>query len=347
MGGFNMRRRDFTWALAGGAATALAFPTLIRPAAAEVTAIRFGKQYGLPYLPLMVMERQRLVEKHAAQQGIAALAIEWATMGGPGALTDALLSRTFDFVVVASPTLATLWDKTEGTAQEIRGVSAVTSMPYVLVTRNPAVRTIADFTDKDRIAVPTVKISSQAISLSMAAAKQWGPDQYERLDPLTVTLPHPDAVASLLSGKSEVNSHYAVTPFQFYELAAPGLRAVLKSYDTFGGKHANGLLLATKRFHDENPKITSAVLKAQEEANAFIKGDARGAAEIYMAMSGDKRSTVDEITKMIADPDVDYTTTPAKVMDFASFMHKVGRLKRIPASWKGYFFPAVHDLAGS
>ena len=47
------------------------------------------------------------------------------------------------------------------------------------------------------------------------------------------------------------------------------------------------------------------------------------------------------------DPDVDYTTTPAKVMDFAGFMHKVGRIKRLPASWKDYFFPAVHDLKGS
>jgi sulfonate transport system substrate-binding protein len=341
-----MRRRDFTKAFLAASST-LAFPTVIRPAAAEVTAIRFGKQYGLPYLPLMVMERHKLVEKHAGQAGIASLQIEWATMGGPGALTDALLTRSFDFVVVATPTLATLWDKAVGTPQEIKGVSAVQSMPYLLVTRNPNVHSIADFTDQDRIAVPTVKISSQAMCLEMAAAKLWGFDQFEKLDPLTVTLPHPDAVAALISGKSEVNSHYAVAPFQFYELKTPGLHAILKSYDTFGGEHANGLLLGTRRFHDENPKIVAAVLKAQEEANSIIKADARAAAETYIAMSGDKKSTPDEIAKMIADPDVDYTTTPAKVMDFANFMHKVGRVKRVPASWQEYFFPGVHELKGS
>ncbi len=341
-----MRRREFGQIVLGASA-ALGCPTLIRAAAAEVTSIRFGKQYGLPYLPLMVMEKQKLVEKHAAKAGIASLQIEWATMGGPGALNDALLSRQFDFVVVGTPALVTLWDKTAGTAQEVRSVGSVQSMPYVLVTRNKAVRSIADFTDKDRIAVPTVKISAQATCLEMAAAKLWGADQYERLDGLTVTLPHPDAVAALLSGQSEVNSHYTVAPFQFYELKSPDLHAVLKSYDTFGGKHANGLLLAAKRFYDENPKICAAVRAAQEEANAFIKKTARGAAEIYLAMSGDKRSTVDEIEKMIADPDVDYTTTPDKVMEFANFMHKVGRLKRIPASWKEYFFPSVHELKGS
>src|SRR5262249_50263639 len=119
-----MRRRDFTRALTAGMAAGLSAPFLSRPAGAEVTALRLGKQYGLPYLPLMIMERQKLVEKHAGRAGIASLAIEWATMGGPGALTDALLSRTFDFVVVATPTLATLWDKAEGTPQEVRGVSA-------------------------------------------------------------------------------------------------------------------------------------------------------------------------------------------------------------------------------
>jgi NitT/TauT family transport system substrate-binding protein len=341
-----MRRRDVTRALLAAPAL-LACPALIRTASAEVTSIRFGKQYGLPYLPLMVMERQKLVEKHAARQGLSGLSIEWATMGGPGALIDALLTRQFDFVVAAAPSLATLWDKTAGTAQEIRGVSSVQSMPYLLMTRNKAVKTIADFTDKDRIAVPTVKISAQATCLEIAAAKLWGDDQYERLDPLTVTLPHPDAVAALLSGQSEVNSHYAVAPFQFYELKSPDLHPVLKSYDTFGGKHINGILLAAKRFHDDNPKVTSAVLAAQEEANAFIKAHAHDAAAIYIEMSGDKRSTVDEITTMVADPDVDYTTRPDKLMDFAGFMHKVGRVKRLPASWKDYFFPAVHDLKGS
>jgi len=340
------RRREFGQVLLGASA-ALTFPTLIRPAAAEVTAIRFGKQYGLPYLPLMVMEKHKLVEKHAAKAGIASIQIEWATMGGPGALNDALLSRTFDFVVVGTPSLVTLWDKTAGTPQEIRSVGSVQSMPYVLCTRNKTIRSIADFTDKDRIAVPTVKISAQAMCLEYAAAKRWGFDQYERLDPLTVTLPHPDAVAAVLSGQSEVNSHYTVAPFQFYELKSPDVHSVLKSYDTFGGKHANGLLVAAKRFYDENPKICAAARAAQEEANAFIKKDARAAADIYLEMSGDKRSTVGELAKMIADPDVDYTTTPAKVMEFAGFMHKVGRAKRVPASWQDYFFPSVHGLKGS
>ena len=218
-------------------------------------------------------------------------------------------------------------------------------MPYVLTTRNPVVKTIADFGPNDRIAVPTVKISGQALALQMAAAKVWGQDKYDKLDEITVTMGHPDAMQSVLSGQS-VNSHFAVAPFNYYELKVPGIRAVLKSYDAVGGKHTNGTLVMTKKFFDANPKLTQVVLASFNEANDFIKADPRRSAQIYLAKTGDK-TTVGELEKMVVDPDVAYTTTPINVMAFVEFMHRVGRIKKKPASWKDLFFPPAHALAGS
>jgi sulfonate transport system substrate-binding protein len=341
-----MRRRDFTLGLAGLAAMpGLATP--LRAAAAEAREVRIARQYGLPYLSMMVMERQGLIEKHGAKQGLPGLRAQWTTLGGTSALTDGLLSGQLDFIVPGVPALATLWDKTVGTAQEVRALSAVQSMPFVLVTRNPAVRSIADFGDGDRIALPAVKISAQAVALEMAAAKLWGFEAYDRLDALTVTLPHPDAVTALLAGNSPITSHYAVSPFQYYELANPALHAVLKSYDTLGGKHTNGVLVGTKRFRDANPKICAAVFAAQEEANDLIAAQPREAAETYIAMAGDTRSPPEEIARMIADPDVEYTTTPKQLMAFVDFMRKVGRIKHAPQSWKDLFLPEAQGLAGS
>ena len=334
-----MNRRQF-------AMGALALPALWRPAAAQVTTIHLGKQYGLPFLPQMVMEEQKLIEKHASQRGIP-LAVEWLTMSGPGGLNDALLAGQMEFVNVAAPSLGTLWDKTFGTPQHVHGVCAVQSMPYVLCTRNAAVTTIADFTQNDRIAVPTIKISGQAMALQMAAAKLWGADHYERLDSLTVSMAHPDALQAILSGRSEITTHFAVSPFHYYELATPGIRQVLKSYDTLGGRHTNGIQVTTRRFYEANPKICAAVLSAHNEANAFINAQPRAAAEIYLALTKDRRNSLDELARMVADPDVEYTTTPANVTTLVAFMHKAGRIKRLPASWKELFFPDVHDVAGS
>jgi NitT/TauT family transport system substrate-binding protein len=325
----------------------LALPALIRSASAQTTTVRVGKQYGLPFLPQMVMEEQKLIEKHAAQQGIPGLKAEWLTMSGPGALNDALLGGQMEFVNVAAPSLGTLWDKTFGTPIEVHGLCAVQSMPYVLCTRNAAVKTIADFTPNDRIAVPTIKISGQAMALQMAAAKLWGPDQYERLDALTVSMAHPDAMQAMLSGRSEITGHFAVSPFHYYELATPGIHQVLKSYDTLGGKHTNGIQVATRRFHEANPRICAAVLNAHNEANAFINAHPRDAAQIYVALTKDRRNPVDELARMVADPDVDYTTTPANVMTLIEFMHRAGRIKRMPGSWKELFFADVHGVQGS
>jgi NitT/TauT family transport system substrate-binding protein len=332
-----VNRREFVTGL-------VALPALVRPASAEVSAIRVGKQYGLPFLPQMVMEDRRLIETHAASLGIDGLNVVWQTMGGPGALNDGLLGGSIHFVNVASPSLATLWDKTLGTPLEVRAICAVQSMPYTLTTRNPAVKTIADFSAADRIAVPTVKISGQAMALQMAAAKLWGFEKYDRLDEFTVSMGHPDAMQSVVSGQT-VNSHFAVAPFNYYELRVPGIHKVMSSYDT-DGKHTNGLQVTTSAFHKANPKLCQAVRAAHEEANSFIKAEPKAAADIYLKLTRDKTS-VEDLVAMITDPDIEYTTTPANVMKHAEFMHKVGRLKHLPNSWKDLFFAEAHDLNGT
>src|ERR1700752_4470783 len=129
-------------------------------------------------------------------------------------------------------------------------------MPYVLTMRNPAVKTIANFTAADSIAVPTVKISGQAMALQMAAAQRWGFEKYDRLDELTVSMGHPDAMQAVVSGQT-VNSHFCVAPFNYYELRVAGIHKVLSSYET-DGKHTNGLQVTTKAFHDANPNICKA-----------------------------------------------------------------------------------------
>ncbi len=333
-----MRRRDFCLGL-------VAMPAVIRPAAAQETIV-FGKQYGLPYLPLMVMEHYRLVEKHAARAGLT-LKPEYKTLGGTMSLVDALISGQMTFGVTGVPGLATLWDKTAGTPNEMRALSAVQSMPFRLITHKASIKSIRDFTSEDKIALPAVKVSAQAICLQMAAAREWGEDQYARLDPFTITRPHPDAATAIISKSADLTAHYTVAPYFQYELAVPGIRTVLKSYDTFGGPKTNGVLIGAMKFRNANPGACAAAYAALDEAHAMIGKDAKDAARIYAAMASEKRSSVDELTAMIADPDNVWTTTPNQVTRFLAFMHKVGSVKKLPRSWHDLFMPESHALAGS
>jgi NitT/TauT family transport system substrate-binding protein len=167
-------------------AIVFAFLAGVASARAEVSEVRLSKQYGLPYLPFMVMERFQNLEKQAEKQGLT-LKVSWTTLSNATAMMDAILSGQMDFITPGVPTLATMWDKTVGTPNEIRALSAVQSMPYVLVTRSEHIKSIRDFTDKDRIALPAVKLTGHAIALQMAAAKEWGREHYDKLDAITIS----------------------------------------------------------------------------------------------------------------------------------------------------------------
>ena len=313
-------------------------------AGAEMSEIKVAQQYGISYLPLMVMEEQKLIEKHAKAAGVN-VTVGWAKFAGGNVMNDALLSDSLQFASGGVGPLVTLWARTRGNL-DVKAVSAINSMPLYLNTRNPAVKTIADFTDKDRIALPAVKVSIQALTLQMAAEKTFGEGQQNRLDPLTVTMSHPDAQVALLSGASEIDAHFSSPPFQYQQLKQPTIHTVLNSYDVLGGPATFNLVWTTSKFRNENPKLYDAFVKALDEATAFINRDRKGAAETYLRMSKDKDSVAD-ILAMLNDPAIVYTTTPQNVMKYVSFMLKTGSIKTKPESWKDLFFPNAQSLPGS
>src|SRR5499427_9739777 len=214
-------------------------------ALAEVSEIRAALQYGTSYLALMIMQDAKLIEKHAKAAGLGDVKVTWAKLGGPGAMNDALLSGGLEFASGGVPSLITLWAKTKGTPLWVRGVGALNDMPNELITNNPRVKTIRDFTEKDKIAVTTVKISTQALLLQMAAAREWGDASYEKLDSLTVSMPHPDSMTALLSGSGAITAHFSSPPFEYQEKAKPGLHQVICNYEILGGRATFNVVWAT------------------------------------------------------------------------------------------------------
>jgi NitT/TauT family transport system substrate-binding protein len=307
-------------------------------AQAEPKELRLARQYGLGYLQMMVMEDQKLVEKHAKEAGLGDVKVSWSTFRSSDVMNDALLSGNLDFASLGTNGLATIWAKTKGTPSEVRGVAGFNSLPLALVTRDPNVKTIADYTEKHKIAVPAVRVSNQAILLQMAAAKQFGPANYTKLDPLTVSMTHPDSMVALLSGAGEISSHFASPPFLQKELERPGIHQVISSMDILGPINFN-IVAATTKFHEANPKAYGAYLSALKEATDFINRDRRAAAELYIRMTKDK-STPDELLKIMhAAGEYTFNQKPEGDMRMIEFMHRIGSIKVKPASWSELLFP--------
>ena len=314
---------------------------------AEVGEVTLAKQFGIGSLTFIVMEHDKLYEKALAAANVGnPVAVHWVKFTGGAAMNDAILSGDLSFALAGIGPLATMWAKTRDNIK-VMGVCAANSMPMLLNTRDPRVRTIAHFSSRDKIALPGVKVSIQAILLEMAAAKAFGDDQFAKLDPLTTTLSHADGMAELLSPNSPVDSHFTSPPYSYKELEYPGVHTVLNSYQILGGPGTLNTVYATSRFRQENPKVYAAFLVAFREATDFINQHKREAARIYLDVSKDKSATEDELVKMLENPDIRFTMAPEGTMKVVSFMHKQGRIKVEPKAWSDMFFPEVHDLPGS
>ena len=228
----------------------------------------------------------------------------------------------------------------------MKGIAALNAMPLYLNTINPNVKTIKDFTDKDRIALPAVRVSIQAVVLQMAAEKAFGAGQEHKLDSLTVSLSHPDGLAQMMSGKSEITGHFTSAPFQYIELADKRVHRVLNSYDVIGGPHTFNVVWAGAKLYQGDPKLVKAFLAALGEAMKEIKADPHAAAELWVKADKSKLP-VAEAEKIIRDPENSWTMTPLRTMAFADYMARVKMVPLKPASWKDMFIDDVHNLPGS
>ena len=257
-------------------------------ASAEVAEVKLMSQYGIGYMQLTVMKAEKLVEKHLARNGLSNSKVTWATLGAGAAANDALLSGQLHMAAGGTGPAIILWDRTRST-MDVRGVAALSSMPNLLVTRNPNIKSIKDFTEKDRIAMAGAGSSVQTTYLQMAAAREFGIDNFKKLNPMMVNLAHPDGLRAMLSGSGEIQSQFTSPPFQNTAIES-GARPVLNSYDIMGGPNTFLMVWSTSKFRVENPRSYKSVLDALREATDFINANKRKAAELYVAEGGGKEN---------------------------------------------------------
>ena len=314
------------------------------PAEAQPRTVRLAKQFGISYLPLTLIEEKKLLEEHGRRLGLD-LKTEWVQFSSGTPMNEALLSGNLDFASGGVGPLLTIWSRTQRNIG-VKAVAALNAMPLYLNTVNPNVKSLADFTEKDRIALPAVRVSIQAITLQMAAEKVFGAGQHGKLDPLTVSMSHPDGHLAMMGGRSEITAHFTSAPFMYDQLGDPRVRKVVDSYEVLGGPHTFNVVWASGRLQRESPKLIEAMAAALEDAMKQIAANPAEAAAIWVKAENAKMSP-EAAERLIRAPENEWTTTPKKVMAYAEFMGRTGLLPVKPADWKELFFETAHHLPGS
>jgi NitT/TauT family transport system substrate-binding protein len=337
-----LSRRRACVVLAGGAGL-VAAPSIAR--AQAPLKLSFAQQRGLLYLPVDLMVSGGILQQEASKLGLGKVEATATALSGPGPVIDAILSGAADYGTAALPSLLTLWEKTRGTANEVKAVGTVSNGAMTLYTINPHVKTIADFTDSDRIAVPTVRLSFNAMMLQMAADALW--HDPHRLDHLTVALGHPDAVTALSAGygKASITAHIAVQPFTDRGLKLPGAHIITDSRRVFGGPLTQITLLAAKQTRDKNPMLFKAVANALEQSIRVANADKRAAAVLWKEAQK-APDNVDDLLAQLNDPGFEFTSQPHRIAYFAAFLNRIGSLKAKVGDWKDLFWETPQQQQG-
>jgi NitT/TauT family transport system substrate-binding protein len=321
-------------------ARALAFAATLTAVAstahAEVHEIVFARLGSFAMLPLIVMESEHLVEQQARKLGIDDLKVTYVEFTSGLEVNNALAAGRAQFGASSIAPFLTLWDRAHDNLK-VGAVSALDTAPMFLVTRNPNIKKVTDFTDADRINVLTPGSAGQAIVFEMAVAQAYGIKNYAKLDRLTVGLPPSEATAAMISGSGTITADFTGLPMSYLELDSPGIHKVLGSNDVLGGEATNALLYTTAAFHAENPKIMAAVNGALDEAMRLIAQDRQQAGDTYLRITGMRYAQ--QVGRMVADPLINFRRDPHKLMTYANFMHETGKLKNASPDWKGFFFP--------
>ena len=322
----------------GVVAGAMVAPSMAK--AETASEVRVIIQFGVSYLPLMMIEEKKLLGAALAEQGDPRIEIKLQRVSGSNAVNEGLLAGTADMGVMGSPSLLIIAEKSRGA---VKGLAGCSSFPMVLNTVLDRIKTIADFKPEDRIALPAIT-SPQNLCLRMAAEKMLGDPR--KLDANVVNLPHPDAMAAMLSG-TEVSAHFTNAPFAQFEADDKRVHRMLSSEDVLGKAATFVLLAANTKFVEQNSKISAAMVKAMDTAMATIKADPAGAAAIYLKQEPAKSMNVEYVERILRDPENVFSAAPGGLAAYADFMQRTGQIKTKPAKWQDVFFPFIQDRQGS
>ncbi|RDU97753.1 ABC transporter substrate-binding protein [Trinickia dinghuensis] len=311
-------------------------------------AVRISKGYGLLYLPLLVMEKQRLFERHAARQGIRDVSVDWVLLDGGNSIDDAMMAGSLDFAAAGAPGFIELWARSRGIPNvEVIGISGLSTTSLSLNTNRPQIKSLADFTPSDRIAVPGIRTSLSAVVLQMVAGKLLGPRHFAQLDSITVNLPHPEAMQALVHRENGITAHFGSPPFSTLELRQAGIHRVVDSNDVLGPLTLD-VVFAPKRIVDAQPALARAFLGALDEANRLIAQDPGAAASVYVAASAsDLGLSREGVMQMLAAPQTRFSVVPDQLMEFVDFLYRVGTIKAKPRTWNEMFVAELSEFRAS
>ena len=275
--------------------------------------LNIAEQFGIAYAPLQIMKEQKLLEKR-----LTGVTVNWKQFGGPTAIREGMLAGEIDVGFMGpAPVLMGI-----DNGMEWKYATGISFNAMEIMVQGKDVTKLADLKESDRIAVLS-PACTQHVLLCMAAEREFG--DATALDNRIVSLSHPDAMNSLLSG-TEVTAHVATPPYIDMEAAA-GMHSIYSGEELMGMPFTFITGVAMQSFYDERPMEYTAFIESLNEAITFINNNIDETVRLLAPIYG---IAEDELKSQMTYNGTIYSNRLEGVAELSEAMQRMGFTKGNP-----------------
>ena len=277
-------------------------------------SVTIAEQYGLAYAPLQIVKQKKIIEDQ-----YPGIEVNWVRLGNTAAIREAILGGSVDIGFMGIPPFLIGWDK----GMEWKIFTGLSKAEIGLVTWRGDIKSLADFSPDDRIALPQPG-SIQHILLSMAAEKQLG--QYDIFDNQLVAMKHPDGMSALLT-RRDVAAHFTSPPYIMMELLEPDMKLVLDGREAMGSNFTFIAGTVTNKFSSIHPELISVIRDSIDSAVKVIRETPEDAVAI---LKKEYQIPDETLLTYLTEGSLEYSSELEGLEEFILFMKQKGYIEKSP-----------------
>ena len=325
------------------AAQTRAKPDRTKPERAQPAGeIAIGIGHGIGFLPLLIAQEQGLFDKHARAMGLGGkLVVRRFSTAAP--MRRAMARGEIAAGAYGLPAFLLERDEARQTPKELLAVSGLTTLPLVLLTARPNVRSLTDLKPADKIAVPLLT-APQVTYLRMRTSPWFG--GRDRLREQLAVMPHQDSLEALTAGTG-VAAYFSSPPFTQIALKDPKVRAVTSSEEIMGGKASFLVMASPQSALARHPKLPDVLAKAIDEASGVIRKDPRRAAMVWLKWEPSHTLDVRMVEEILRDLKDDFGSGVFGIEATVAYLRRDNRLRGGVWNWKDVVAPVIAAGEGS
>ncbi len=268
-------------------------------------------QYGLAYAPLILCQKDGLIEKAYKEKTGKELTVVWNQMSSGADINTGFASGSIDVGFMGVAPAITGISKSVG----YKVFTNLSGQEHGMMTNDPDIKNFDDLIGSSHQIALVNTGSIQHIILAKALAEN-GYDAHA-LDSNIAAMKHPDGMSSVETGS--VACHLTSNPYIYKERDNADLHEIDLVKNAWPADSSFIVGVASETLHSDSPELYEAVCSALGSAIDSINSDIEGAAKITCEFNGNTYE--DELKYLKAGS---YNASTKGILGLAKFMYENG-----------------------